>query len=347
MEDLLQKLRAAAEPTRLRILALCTDGELSVTDLTQILGQSQPRVSRHLKVMCDAGLLDRFREGTFAFFRLAEGRNAELARVIGALLPADDAVLALDRERLAAIKRDRARSAAAYFASNAPDWDRVRASHIDNAEVAACLVAALPAQPIDLLIDIGTGTGWVLSVLAQHARRAIGLDSSREMLAVARANLGRVDGAGLSDRLASDGPVDRNVQVRLADLHTLPFAGDSVDVAVMHQVLHYLESPAAALAEVARVLRPGGRVIVVDFAEHTLTDLRDAHAHRWLGFQPQQVADWMRSVGLEPLPPRSLLGDPLTVTIWSADRLATAGQPRDGDRPEPPISTHFDRDAAA
>ncbi|WP_029011158.1 ArsR/SmtB family transcription factor [Azospirillum halopraeferens] len=320
MDDLLQTLKAAAEPTRLRLLALCAHGELTVSELTHILGQSQPRVSRHLKLLCDAGLLDRFREGTFAFYRLAErGASAELARVLVDAIPADDQTLALDLERLESIKRGRSESAAAYFRENAARWHEIRALHVPEREVEAALATLLPDGPIGDLLDIGTGTGRILEVLGPRAGRAVGVDQSREMLAVARINL---EAAGL-----------RHCHVRQADMYQLPFPSGSFDVAVIHQVLHFAESPGDVLAEAARVLRPGGRLLVVDFAPHDLESLRSEHAHRRLGFADGEIAQWCRQAGLESAPVVHLAGDPLTVSIWPATRAAPPG----GDRPVPSV----------
>ena len=307
MDQLLQGLRASAEPTRLRILALCAHGELSVSDLTQILGQSQPRVSRHLKLLCDAGLLDRFREGTYAYFRLStRSACADLGRMLVDLVPVADTTLALDLERLDAIKRHRAEQASRYFAENAAQWDEIRALHIADSEVERAIVDLLPAGPINDLLDLGTGTGRMLAVMASRAERCVGIDYSREMLAVARANL---EAAG-----------KRNWQVRHGDLYQLPFPGASFDIAVIHQVLHYLEDPAEALAEAARVLRPGGTLLIADFAPHDVAGLREEHAHRWLGFSDEQVAEWLHDCGFECPGPVHLPGQPLTVTIWSAHR---------------------------
>lgn len=307
MDALLTCLKAAAEETRLRLLALCAHGELTVSELVQILGQSQPRVSRHLKLLCDAGLLDRFREGTFAFFRLAEaGRGAALARVLVDAIPADDPVLTLDLERLDAIKRQRVEAAAAYFRDNADRWDEIRSLHAPEREVESALLEVLGAGPLGDLLDVGAGTGRMLELLGPLCARAVGVDQSREMLAIARAKL---EQAGL-----------RHCQVRHADMYQLPFPSGSMDVALIHQVLHYAESPAEAVAEAARTLRPGGRLAVVDFAPHLLESLREQHAHRRLGFADEEVAQWLRAAGLTPRQPLHLYGDPLTVVIWLADR---------------------------
>ena len=307
MELVLNALRAAAEPTRLRLLILCAEAELSVTELTQILGQSQPRVSRHLKLMCEAGLLDRVREGSWVFYRLARNRTGlALAERIAALVPAEDAMLALDRERLAEIKRQRAISAATYFGRNATDWHRIRSLHIDEGEVERALLDLVAPGAVRDLLDIGTGTGRMLEIFSPRVERALGLDQSREMLAVARANL---EQAGL-----------RHCTVRLGDMYQLPLPAGSVDLVTIHQVLHFADQPERAIAEAARVLRPGGRVIVVDFAPHELEELRDRHAHRRLGFTDREVAGYARDCGLAVEPVIHLAGDPLTVSIWQARR---------------------------
>jgi ArsR family transcriptional regulator len=305
MNDLLAGLRAAAEPTRLRLLLLCARGELTVSELTQVLGQSQPRVSRHLKLLCEAGLLDRFREGSWVFYRLSDAAaGGRLGRLLVELVPGTDPAVALDLERLAGIERARTAAAAAYFRDNAARWDRIRSLHVDEEEVERTLAGLLPAKGIRDLLDIGTGTGRMLELFAPRVERAVGIDASREMLAVARVNLQR---AGLT-----------NASVRHGDMYQLPLSGASFDAVLIHQVLHYAERPAAAIAEAARVLRPGGGLIIVDFAPHALEFLRDEHAHRRLGFADEDIAAWFRDAGLEPGQPHRLAGDPLTVVIWTA-----------------------------
>lgn len=307
MEYVLNALRAAAEPTRLRLLCLCAEAELSVTELTQILGQSQPRVSRHLKLMCEAGLLDRVREGSWALYRLARNRaGLALAERIVALVPDADAALALDRERLADIKRQRAAAAATYFDRNAADWHRIRALHVDDGEVERALLDLVPPGSARDLLDIGTGTGRMLEILGPRVERALGLDQSREMLAVARTNLER---AGL-----------RHCSVRQGDMYQLPLPTGSVDLVTIHQVLHYADQPERAIAEAARVLRPNGRLIAVDFAPHELDELRERHAHRRLGFAEREISGYARDCGLAVEPAIHLAGHPLTVSIWQARR---------------------------
>ena len=305
LAHLLAGLKSAGEPTRLRLLAVLSQAELTVTELTQILGQSQPRVSRHLKLLCGAGLIDRFSEGTWAFYRLAErGEGARLARTLIDLLPANDETLSRDLSRLDAIKHARANEAAAYFRAVTTDWHKVRALHVPEAQVEAAMIERVGNVSFDELLDIGTGTGRILELFGDKARRGVGLDLSHEMLSIARANLDR---AGLAQ-----------CQIRQGDMYNLPIADGGVDMAVIHQVLHYADDPAAVIREAARVLKPGGRLLVVDFAPHELEYLRAEHAHRRLGFADDEVGGWCRRAGLLPQPVTHLSGTELTVSLWLA-----------------------------
>ncbi|HEX6958188.1 MAG TPA: metalloregulator ArsR/SmtB family transcription factor [Ferrovibrio sp.] len=315
LDILMAALRAAAEPTRLRLLALCAQGELTVTELTQILGQSQPRVSRHLKLLCEAGLLERVPEGTWAFYRVS-GRlpGAPLVHALNALLPANDMTLARDAERLLAVKRARAEAAEAYFRDNAAQWSAIRSLHVDEAQVESAVARLIGDNgPIEDLLDIGTGTGRLLEILAPSVKHGLGIDLSREMLAIARANLER---AGI-----------RHCQVRQADMYALPLPPNSVDAAVIHQVLHFADEPQKAIAEAARVLKPEGQLVVVDFAPHDLEELRARHAHRRLGFADAELRQWCQQAGLQTDPVIALPGQPLTVHIWHARKRAAAAIP--------------------
>lgn len=300
-----------AEPTRLRLMALLDHGELTVTELTEILGQSQPRVSRHLKLMVEAGLLERLKEGTWAFYRLARNTpTAQLARSLLGLLPLDP-VLRLDRARLDKVKKTRAEIAATYFRKNAAHWDEIRRLYADEREVEVALLGTLvrraaEAPVIGEFLDIGTGTGKILSLFGPAVTHGIGVDLSREMLALARANL---ESAGLA-----------NCEVRLGDMYNLPIPDQSVDAAVLHQVLHYADDPETVIGEAARVLKLGGRLAIADFAPHELEYLRDQHAHRRLGFSDGEVEACFLSAGLVPSAPERIPGTPLTVVIWTADR---------------------------
>ncbi len=316
-------LRAAGEPTRLRVLALLAQEELAVMELSQILAQSQPRVSRHLKLLADAGLIERFPDGAWVFYRLAStGPERQLIDQMLDLIAADDGELNADLERLEAVRREREREAAAYFARNAPRWAEIRSLYVDEAEVEAAIlqVAGLKASDlrasdlrasgdgrIDRLIDLGTGAGRMLTLLGPRARSAVGLDLSQQMLNIARRQVAE---AGLS-----------RCELRHGDIFSTGLAAASGDLVVIHRVLHYLNDPAAALAEAARLVSPGGQLLIVDFAPHALEHLRQAHQHRRLGFSDEEIGRWLEASGLGALsavtlPPADI--DGLTVKIWSA-----------------------------
>ena len=301
-------LKAAGEATRLRILALLAEAELTVSDLTEILRQSQPRLSRHLRLLAEAGLVERFREGSWAFFRLGDhGSSAEMARTLIARLDADDAVIARDRERLVSVRAARAAAAQNYFRRHAVEWDRIRKLHVADAAVEDAIRAALADKPIRALLDLGTGTGRMLELFAGDIERGLGLDLSLDMLALARA---RLDRAGL-----------KNCSVRQGDIYDLALPRDSFDVVIIHQVLHFLDDSARAIREAARVLRPGGRLLVVDFAPHDLEFLREEHAHRRLGFAAESIAQWLEAAGLDIVRQQTLPPGPegkIAVSLWLA-----------------------------
>lgn len=321
MEALLTGLRAAGEPTRLRVLALLSQGELTVSELTRILGQSQPRVSRHLKLLCDAGLVSRIPEGAWAFYRLTgTGESGALTTAITRQIPSDDDTLLRDLARLAGIKRERALIAADYFRKNAPDWDKIRSLHVTEEAVETAMREMLGRAPVAHLLDLGTGTGRILLVLKDLAARGTGIDFSREMLAIARANLERAELT--------------NYQVRLGEVQSLPLADAAADLVSVHQVLHYLDNPQAAVREAARVLQPDGRMLIVDFAPHAIEQLREWHAHRRLGFAEAEVSGWCVAAGLEMaqvrhLPPGNDQG--LTVSLWLAHKNAGVMQATQAD----------------
>lgn len=309
MDALLAALRAAAEPTRLRLLALGARGAFCVTELTEILGQSQPRLSRHLKLLCDSGLLAREREGVNAWFALPTGPDGDLARELVAHLPPDDAILEADRRQAARVLAERARAASERFRRQGADWDEMRALDLPAAAVESALLSLVPAQPGTRLLDIGTGTGRVLELLAPRVAQGLGVDASKAMLALARSRLAR---AGLT-----------HCAVRLADMYRLPLIDASFDIAVLQMVLHYAEDPAGVIAEAARVLRPDGRLIVIDLARHDRQDLTAKLAHRWPGFDEEGMAAMLAAAGCAGSAP-VLVPGPLEIRIWSTARRALA-----------------------
>ena len=295
--------QALADPTRLRILALLGRMELSVGELAQVLGQSQPRVSRHVKILADAGLAERRREGSWVFLAPMTGPRADaLARLVDMLAgEADCAQADADARLLAAVRADRAEAAAGWFAAQAAAWDGIRSLHVAESEVEAAVARALGSAGIGKLVDIGTGTGRMLELFAPAATAAVGFDKSSEMLRVARAKL---------DDLAA------RVELRQGDMYALPLPSGDADLVILHQVLHYADEPAAAIREAARVLAPGGRLVVIDFAPHELEELRARDQHRRLGFGDAAVLDWMRAGGLDGEVLEHLAGGALTVTLW-------------------------------
>src|SRR5208282_4207414 len=307
-DALLAGLEAAGEVTRLRLIGLLSEAELTVSELVAILGQSQPRVSRHLKVLVEAGLAERQREGAWAFYRLADPGGA-LARALIARVDPADPTFAADRARLAAAREARRKQAAAYFADRAADWDAIRALHAPESRVEAAIMAMVGDKPIRGLLDLGTGTGRMLELLAPSADRAVGVDQSPAMLALARS---RIDQSGL-----------RNAQLRQGDIYAPPVERNGYDLVIIHQVLHFLDDPARALSEAARALSPGGRLIVVDFVAHGEDYLREQFAHRRLGFATEEIEAFVKEAGLQPVEVTFVApqaGEPgkLTVALWLA-----------------------------
>lgn len=310
LDKLVDILKAAGEATRLRLLVLLSAGDLTVTDLTDILGQSQPRISRHLKLLAEDELVERYQEGAWAYFRLRrDGAAAELVRAILATADAADPVLVRDAQRLLAVKQTRSERAQAYFSRNASEWDELRRLHVSDEAVEAALLDAVDTVPVGSLLDLGTGTGRMLQLLAPLYNHGTGIDASRDMLTVARANL---DKGGIV-----------KASVRQGDIFNLPVDGQEFDLVTIHQVLHFLDQPQLALSEATRVLKPGGRLAVIDLAPHTLDHLREEHAHVRMGFSHEVMAEWLGKAGLTveriiDIPPGGQAERALTVTIWLA-----------------------------
>ena len=312
MTAALDIFRALADATRLRILTLLRSMELSVGELAQVLGQSQPRVSRHVKILCDAGLAERRKEGSWVFVAL--GSSARVDPVLAALDgwsegQADHWAVA-DSARLAAVRADRASSAADWFEAHASDWDAIRSLHVAEDQVEAAIARILGDQPLGRVIDIGTGTGRMLELFAPRATRALGIDRSSEMLRLARAKL--------HDQ--------SNAELRQADLYALPMGDADADLAILHHVLHFAQQPGAAIREAARVLGDGGRLLIADFASHDREELRTRDAHTRLGFSDEQILGWFDAAGLSPVQVETLEGGELTVKLWLARKHGAAAK---------------------
>ncbi|GAA4011296.1 metalloregulator ArsR/SmtB family transcription factor [Sphingomonas swuensis] len=302
LADLFQAL---ADASRLRLLALLREMELTVGELAQVLGQSQPRVSRHLKIMADAGIIERRKEGSWVFLQLGRPELVEpLFALIGAAADgAAERQFEADRTRLTAVRADRAEAAARYFTAHAAEWDQIRSLHIAESEVEAAILEAVGEGAIDRLVDVGTGTGRMIELFGAQARQSIGIDRSTEMLRLARVKL---ETAGI-----------QAVSLRQGDMYALPLPDGEADVVLLHQVLHYAHSPASAIREGARLLRAGGRLLVIDFAPHEREELRDSAQHARLGFADEAVIGWLEEAGLEGRVVRHLAGGELTVTLWA------------------------------
>ncbi|MEO0327535.1 MAG: metalloregulator ArsR/SmtB family transcription factor [Pseudomonadota bacterium] len=316
LDQIVNLLRASGEPTRLRLLVLLAQSDLTVSDLTDILGQSQPRISRHLKLLTEAGLLERYQEGAWAYYRLTDqGTGTGIIATLIQQLNTYDPQIAKDQERLSAVRQRRATRAAEYFSKNAEGWDAIRSLHVDETQVEDAMMGMVGDERFATMLDLGTGTGRILELFSHLYDKGTGIDASRDMLSIARS---RLDSASLS-----------RVQTRQGDMYILPTQSDSFDFVTIHQVLHYLDEPAVAIQEAAKALKPGGRLLIVDFAPHELEFLRANHAHLRLGFSDEQMGIWLKEAGLRLDDTRYLTGtnlsegasDTLTVCLWLSEKL--------------------------
>lgn len=300
------------DPSRLRILLLVQGMELAVGEIAQVLQQSQPRVSRHLRILAEAGLIDRVREGAWVFVRLSATATAAsvlaLIHTLATQADGSEDLGAADRARLGQVRADRAAAVDAWFAAHAGEWEQERSLHTREAGVEQAILAALAGELGDL-VDVGTGTGRMIELLGRQARTALGLDRNPEMLRLAR---NRIDASGLA-----------SARVQAGDMYALPLPAGACDSLLLHQVLHYADNPGAVIAEAARVLRPGGRLLVVDLLPHAREELRQERRHVRLGFADDAVLGWMRDAGLTGEVAARLPGedvDQLGVALWLGEK---------------------------
>lgn len=303
--------RALADPTRLRIFHLLRTMELAVGEIAQVMEQSQPRVSRHIRILVEAGLVDRRKEGSWVF--LMPGQSVASRAMLDwfdQITPSGEELLWIeaDSARLAAVRADRSAAANQYFAEHAEEWDAIRSLHVAEAEVEGAMARMLGERPLGRLLDVGTGTGRMAELFGGAATSVVAVDRSPDMLRLARAKL----------------PADDPGKYRLAvgDFNALPLEDRSADTIILHQVLHYAQAPATVIAELARLLADDGALMIADFAAHDREDLRTRAAHARLGFSDEQMTGWFRQNGLDMTAVESLSGDALTVKIWMGGRQA-------------------------
>ncbi len=286
--ELLTTLKAVSDDTRLRLLVLLAQTEHNVKDLTQILKQSQPRLSRHLKLLTNAGLIERFQEGSWVYYRANQhGNNASLISKIINNANLEDPQFQKDKKQALKVQEKRALEAQNYFKTHAKDWDRIRSLYIKEETVEQTMKTLLGSKSKELLLDMGTGTGRILELFSNQFKTSIGIDINHEMLRNARARLDKIN--------------LKSCQLRHGDITHLPFEDASADTIIMHQILHFFAKPKEACKEAARLLKPGGQLLIVDFAPHTHEQLRTDFAHQRLGFEENQIWGWLKSAGLKTI----------------------------------------------
>ena len=314
MDELLNIMRALADPTRLRIVLLIRRLELAVGEVVHILGQSQPRVSRHIRILDEARIAERRKEGSWVFLRpgpiLTSGN---LEPLFASADKSEGRIVQRDLAKLDLVRGSRADMAADYFAAHAGEWDSLRSLHVAESEVEEAITRILHTGPLGAVLDIGTGTGRMIELFAPEADRFVALDNNIEMLRLARAKLAAMNTISSS-----------KVEIMLGDFNALPLANDSFDTILFHQVLHYAQHPERVISEAARVLAPGGRLMIVDFAAHDHEELRTIHAHARLGFTDQAIEQAFAANAIYMAHQVVLDAGPLAVKIWMGQKQ---GQP--------------------
>ncbi|MCP4922771.1 MAG: metalloregulator ArsR/SmtB family transcription factor [bacterium] len=306
MEEILQVLKGLGDSSRFRIFFLCSKLELTVSELVRITGLSQSRVSQQLNILVKSKILERNQEGNWAYFRLyRESPYLEILLGLNSLTSQTNE-LSADHERLLEVRKERDGHAQEYFQHYASKWNHIRSLYVNNNEIEKAILTLIQKSGAKILLDIGTGTGRILEISAQQVDFAIGIDCSKEMLAIARSTLDKHEYF--------------NCQVRHADMYRIPFKEGKFDVVTLHMVLHYASNPKASLQEACRTLRGGGQIIVVDFSSHEMEELQDKYAHRWLGFEDAYLQNLLRESGFENISMEQIKGEPLTTNIWSAEK---------------------------
>lgn len=300
--NLLAVFKALADQTRLRLWCVLNYHELTVSEIVRIMEMGQSRISRHLKIMTEAGILTARRSGLRVFYTVAHTRNTnDLRRFMEDATGAEEPYVG-DVTRAGAIMQERRFETSRFFDGVAAGWEQLRSELYGNTDVDAMLIEHVPS--CRTAVDIGCGTGDLARLLAARADRVIGVDNSQGMLEHARSRFNGQDQA----------------EFRLGDIEHLPLGDGEVDCAVMNMVLHHLQSPAAGLAEARRVLRDGGTLLVADLGPHQDQKLRARFGDRWMGFDADLLESWIREAGFTAVERESheLHGDVRMLLITAA-----------------------------
>ena len=304
MDILLNGLKAAAEPTRLRIIALCAHADLTVSEICQILGQSQPRVSRHLKLLIESKILENHREASWVYYRLNNSPNApDLGHVIADMIPAEDKTLTQDLQNLEEVRQSRADKAAEYEQSNSQALKAMRDLYAENSAIEDAIADAIPDNANSLL-DLGTGTGRILEMIADRITYGVGIDMSPEMLTIARHTL---ESKGL-----------RNCTVQHGDVTRLQL-DEQFDAIVGHMILQYADTPDKLIRNAVSHLNDGGTLVIVDFAPYSDT-VAETIGQNHKGFSNDDIQGFFAKAGLTPQKSQLIKGKKLDVFVWSAKK---------------------------
>ena len=301
-DDYIDALRAISEPTRFRLTRLCAQGELTVSELMRIVGQSQPRVSRHLKLLQDAGVLESFREQHWVFYRVAQ--NSPSQQLVSDLLqhlPADDDLMDFDQTRLNELRDARAKLSEEFVETEVPDWLRLHEYHGDELRFGDAVRDALAGREVGHLLDIATGTGRMLKIAGPLAESGVGIDLSKKMVMVARNALAEADLPHLT--------------VRQEDMYQMRFPARHFDTVTIDQVLYFASNPDALIREATRVLKPSGRLLLVAF-----TEAANAKTPPAVSIAISDIRSWLEDAGLKIVTTNVLPGDVLDISLLVSEK---------------------------
>ena len=275
--------KAQADVTRIRLLNLLLHHELNVNEIVMVMGMGQPRISRHLKILTDCGLLKSRRDGLWVFYSASkDGRGGNFNEFYYKFI-AGDSELNSDYAAMKGVLEEGSRERTRFFDSIASNWDDIKQSIFGDLNISSEILERI--KQCDVAADLGCGTGELLPYMKQKAKRVIGVDKSPKMLEEAE------------HRLASNG---RGIELRIGEIEHLPMRDGEADTAVINMVLHHLPSPDAGIHEAGRVLKSGGSLIIVDLEKHQNEEMRKNYEHRWLGFTRKNIERWLGAGGFLP-----------------------------------------------